>query len=306
MPISAPGARAPPPAASSTPSARRSGRLRSATATCQPAPPAAAAVASVTGTSQSGFERRAELGDQRGADGFRAVSRSAISQLRVAGAVAPVLNPGPHAAGHDRPGGHGTSRCSPTRTSTGVSATTRAPARRRRRASSDVAGAAASSRARALTGIGTRARFSISQARSVAVGSRRWRCQPAAKWRRRGLDQARRQAQVDGAARLADPHVEHQHHDDLVRRGDLQHLRPRLARRGCRRLSPTIGRHVSASESSSTFTTESTTFCSMSVSARSSATGWPVAAEHAVDHREGDGGLISSAPSSSNGGIASA
>ena len=70
--------------------------------------------------------------------------------------------------------------------------------------------------------------------------------------------------------------------------GDLQHLRPRLAAAGCgtaRRRSP---RQVSVRFSSSSLTTASMTFCSISVSARFGSDAAAGAAEHAVDHGEGD------------------
>ena len=51
-------------------------------------------------------------------------------------------------------------------------------------------------------------------------------------------------------ARIAEPHVEAQQHDDFVGRGDLQHLRPRLAAADTRNARPTMPRHVSVRFSS--------------------------------------------------------
>src|SRR6185436_19192127 len=77
------------------------------------------------------------------------------------------------------------------------------------------------------------------------------------------FDDGRGQTEVGEAAGLADLEVEHDHQHRLVRCGNLQHLRPRMPK-----ARSTIGRQLSVSASSSSFTTESTTFCSISVSAR--------------------------------------
>src|SRR5262249_2422058 len=45
-----------------------------------------------------------------------------------------------------------------------------------------------------------------------------------------GLDDRRREREVQHSARVADLDVEHEEDEDLVRGRDLQHLRPRLAR----------------------------------------------------------------------------
>ena len=131
-------------------------------------------------------------------------------------------------------------------------------------------------------------RFSCSAARSSGVGSRRVRCQPARSCSPTASIAAAGNTEVQHAARVADLDVEAEEQHDLVRRRHLQHLRPRFAAadaEAARRRSP---RQVSVRFSSSSFTTASMTFCSISVSGAVDADAAAGAAEHAVDHREGD------------------